>query len=189
MFTYIDFTKLPGGCVAACDRLPNLPGVYAFFRCLRVPLHADATEFAKSINAVVSQKAATVKDAKAGSLHRVTLDSWSDLSPAKKLTLDNLSNDPQFRSYLASILETVSLMQSPLYVGKAENLQKRIIQHLDPMSDLSTRLREVGIYIPKTILAYCVVDNMLFEPTPDSLFLIEELVTRICRPGFVCRVG
>ncbi len=80
------------------------------------------------------------------------------------------------------------MIQSPLYVGKASDIQVRTRQHLKPDSELAVRLRAAGIEISECTLGYAVVD-----PSPDasdeSMTLLEEILTRICRPGFVLRPG
>lgn len=87
------------------------------------------------------------------------------------------------------MIGTASLLQAPLYTGKAASLQVRIRQHLEPMSDLAVRLREVDTTINGCTLAYAIVDESPMTLNANTLFLIEEIITRLCRPGFVSRIG
>jgi hypothetical protein len=57
------------------------------------------------------------------------------------------------------------------------------------MSDLSVRLRQAGIGINRCILVYAIIDESPVPITDQTMFLIEEVMTRICRPGFVLRIG
>lgn len=189
VFTYVEISALTGGSTAACERLPDAPAVYAFFRRLQVQGNTDAETFLATITGAVKQPAAPTKTSRIGPLHRVSLESWSTMSDNKQQRLRDLASDPAFRHFLSKILATSSLLQAPLYVGKADSLQNRVRQHLEPMSDLALRLREAGISISDSILAYVVVDDPPFPLAEDALFLIEELITRICRPGFVSRIG
>ena len=100
-----------------------------------------------------------------------------------------LVQDVAFRVFLSKVVETASLLQSPLYVGKAASLQGRIRQHLDPMSDLAVRLRNAGITINGCTLAYTIVDESPVPLDDNGMFLIEEIISRLCRPGFVSRIG
>jgi hypothetical protein len=117
------------------------------------------------------------------------LECRSELSERKAERLSTLVQVAAFRVFLSKIVETASLLQSPLYVGKAASLQGRIRQHLDPMSDLAVRLREVGITINGCTLGYAIVDESPVPLDDQAMFLIEEIISRLCRPGFVSRIG
>jgi hypothetical protein len=189
VFSYIDFLDVVGGAPAACERLPAEPAVYAFFRNIKLSPHTSPEEFVALIESAISGRAAPDRHAKVGPMHRVTLECRSELSEKKWDRLFELAGSAAFRSFLAQVVATGSLLQSPLYVGKASSLQARIRQHLEPMSDLSARLREAGITVNRCILAYALVDESPVPLTDAALFLIEEVITRICRPGFVSRIG
>jgi hypothetical protein len=124
-----------------------------------------------------------------GSLHRIALDNWSSLGPRKEEALRAHSESEEFRRLLGDIMVRSSGLQSPLYVGQTGNLRRRVSQHLDPVSDLSIRLRSVGIAIGDCVLVYTEIPrNPLFGQT-QTMTLIEEILTRMLRPGFVGRVG
>ena len=187
-FSTIDLSGIVGGASAAIRRIPQEPGVYAFFRQLKISNQQDADAFVDEVLALSSQPAANNHTARCGPLHNVGLSSSSTLSSRKEAQLRELSNDSSFRKHLATTLSACTMLQAPLYVGKADQLRNRINSHLDPTSDLSTRLREVGIYIDKCVLAYTLIDDVVSLPD-SSLFLYEEIISRICRPGFVLRIG
>ena len=189
MFQYLDFSSLSGGYSAACERLPNAPAVYAFFRKIQLSEVGNGTDFVHSLLEAVRQPSAPLKRARIGPLHHIELHSFSELSLAKQHRLEVLAEDARFRNFITRIIDTSSLLQAPLYVGKTENLQTRIKQHLEPMSDLNSRLREVDIALGASILAYTVVDDGPEDLSSDVMFLIEEVISRICRPGFVSRIG
>lgn len=190
MFTYLDFSEVLGGAAAACDRLPDAPAVYAFFRNIKLASPGSAPAiFVASLEAAISARAAPDRFSKIGPLHKVTLECRSELTLAKAKKLQELAQSLPFRGFLADIVETASLLQSPLYVGKADALQARIRQHLDPMSDLATRLRDADISISGCTLAYAVVDECPLESDLQTMLVIEEIISRLCRPGFVSRIG
>jgi len=190
VFTYLDFSEVLGGAAAACDRLPDAPAVYALFRNIKLPSPSTTTSrFVAALEAAISAKAAPDRFNKVGPLHKVTLECRSDLTPAKKKKLEESAHSLPFREFLASLVEKASLLQSPLYVGKAEALQGRIRQHLDPMSDLATRLRDADISINGCTLAYAVVQDCPLVLDNQTIILIEEIISRLCRPGFVNRIG
>jgi hypothetical protein len=189
VFTYVDFSEVVGGATAATERLPDAPGVYAFFRKIWISPESPVEQFLASIETAISSRAAPDRQSRVGPMHRVTLECRSELSKKKVDDLAALAVSREFRAFLARVLQTGSLLQAPLYVGKADSLQGRIRQHLEPMSDLSVRLRDADIILSRCILAYALVAETPGKLDEDALFLIEELMTRICRPGFVSRIG
>jgi hypothetical protein len=189
VFSYIDLSEIVGGASVACDRLPAEPAVYAFFRNIKLPSLASPNDFLVSLIAAIEARSAPDRMSKVGPLHKVMLECRSGLSERKAEKLSTLVQAAAFRVFLSKVVETVSLLQSPLYVGKAASLQGRIRQHLDPMSDLAVRLREAGIAIGGCTLAYAIVDESPVPLNDADMFLIEEIVSRLCRPGFVSRIG
>ena len=190
MFSYLDFSSVLGGAAVACERLPDQPAVYAFFRNIRLPSkNSSPEEFLAAIGAAITARGAPDRSSKVGPLHTVRLECWSELSDTKSSSLDLLAQDHDFRGFLRTIIETASLLQSPLYVGKADKLQHRIRQHLNPMSDLAVRLREANITLNGCTLAYAIVDQCPVPLNLQTMTLIEEIISRICRPGFVRRIG
>ncbi len=187
-FRSIDLSDVVGGASAAVKRVPTASGVYSFFRKIKLNREDDSGEFVKEVLAYVDQPAARPHSTKCGPLHNISLESASTLSEKKLTQLHDLSSNAEFRAYLARVLSAASMLQSPMYVGKADDLQSRISQHLDPSSELATRLRQAGIVFDEAILVYTVIEES--EQRSDSvLFLVEEIVSRICRPGFVLRIG
>jgi hypothetical protein len=175
--------------VTICERLPAAPAVYAWFRTLRLQPNLDPETFAARLESLVAARAAPDHSARLGPMHGVTLEARSDLSSRKSLDLHRLATSEVFRTYVATVVEKASLLQAPLYVGKAQHLQRRIRQHLDPASDLATRLREIDIRLDECVLAYVIVEAADPHIEGESLTLLEEIITRICRPGFVLRPG
>ncbi len=194
LLSYVSLKDSRGGASGLCERLPCAPGIYAWFRTIRVAVNRGPDAFVDSLTEAIDAPAAPEWSARLGPMHRATLESRSELSPAKRRRLGVLAQDPAFRIYTARIVEAAAILQAPLYVGKAQDLQRRIRQHIEPMSELSTRLREAGIRIEECTLAYALLSTDIQEldgwsQEPQDLILIEEIVTRICRPGFVVRPG
>lgn len=189
LFTHIDLPSLIRGSDTACERIPDIPAVYAFFR--RIPnLSKLAPEsFVARIETLVGTAASPAHEARVGPLHSVTLIAASELSRLKTERLEALSHSSAFRDYLGQTLESATFLQAPLYVGKAVQLRERVRQHLEPMSDLSLRLRSQGVSLGETVLAYAEVALPEETVSDVALTLVEEIVTRICRPGYVGRIG
>jgi hypothetical protein len=185
----LNLAKIPGGSVIACQRLPEVPAVYAFFsQTLSVPT-GDADQFFQAVIDLVERRASPTHATSIGSLHRVALDNWSSLGPRKEEALRVHAESEEFRRLLGDMVVRSSGLQSPLYVGQTANLRRRIGQHLDPVSDLSIRLRGSGIAISDCVLAYTEVPPHPLFNQPQTMTLIEEILTRMLRPGFVGRIG
>ncbi len=193
ILNYAPLREAAGGSAGLCQRLPAAPAVYAWFRTIRVPVNRGPSEFVQSILAATEAAASPVWKARLGPMHAATLEARSELTALKRSQLERLAHNEGFRRYAARILESAASLQAPLYVGKAEDLQRRTRQHLEPMSDLCVRLRDAGIRLEDCTLVYALVEE---DTSTDSwasdsnvLLLMEEIITRICRPGFVARPG
>jgi len=191
MTTYqsLDLVAVPGGSTSACHRLPDTPEIYAFFsQTLHIPT-SDPEKFVEAVNQLIDRKASPTHEATVGSLHRIALDNRSTLGPKKQAMLQEHAKSEHFREVLANLVMKSSPLRSPLYVGQTDNLRRRITQHLDPTSDLSTRLRKENVALDECVLSYTLVEANIYMNQPHVLMLIEDVITRLLRPGFVARIG
>ena len=140
-FQRVDLGETLGGLPAVCERLPNLPAVYAFVRRIGPPPVHDPAAFVAAVRAAVESKAAPDHLASIGPLHKAILQSFSGLSAAKNDSLERLASSPEFRNAVRDMFLQAAPLQAPLYVGKARGLQERFAQHIKPMSALNRRLR------------------------------------------------
>ncbi len=188
VFTRIPLNRL-GGLRMVCERLPDTPAVYAFVRDIPLPPAHDANAFVESLEQSISLRAAPDHTTNLGPLHRATLQSFSELSDRKAADLREYAKVESFRQILRSVIEHAAPLQAPLYVGKATSLQTRFSQHIQPMSSLSTRLRNAGVKLEECSLLYTELNDLPEELDSSALNLIEEVLTRLLRPGFVMRIG
>lgn len=188
IFTRLSLNRL-GGLRTICERLPDTAAVYAFVRDIPLPPTHDADAFVASLEQTISLKSAPDHTTTFGPLHKATLQSFSELSERKATDLKEFAKSESFRLILRSVIEHAVPLQAPLYVGKAISLQKRFSQHIAPMSSLSTRLRTAGIKLEECSLLYTELDALPDDLDAGALNLIEEVLTRLLRPGFVMRIG
>lgn len=188
-FVTINLSEISGGLAAASEKLPNAPGIYAFYRRIPALSTTDKAAFCDAICSTIGEHAAPDHNAKVGPLHSMSLYSFSRLSERRTEWLEELAEMVEFRRVVAEVFQRLPAMQAPLYVGKARRLQERISQHFNPLSPLAIRLREVGIPLDRCILEYCLLDENMDELSDDALLLIEDIITRVLRPGFVLRIG
>ena len=188
-FIRINLSEIPGGLSAACDKIPNAPGIYAFFRRIPGLSAADKKSFCDTILSTVEEHAAPDHDATCGPLHSLSLYSFSTLSETREAQLDEHAESDEFRRVVTEVFAKLPALQGPLYVGKARKLQDRIRQHFRPLSPLTTRLRQAGIPLERCVLVYCLLDENMDTLSDEALVLIEDIITRVLRPGFVLRIG
>ena len=188
-FKRLDFAAIPGGATAACERLPNLPAIYAFFAPMPALPTKNKDAFVEALGGLVAQRASPVLNTKAGSLHHITLENYSVLSPHKVEVLDGLADDEATRQEIADLVRKCMELRSPLYVGQTATLHDRVKQHLYYKSKLSLRLSECDIGLHSCVLSYSLMPDMDIFKSSDALQFAEEVITRILRPGFVARIG
>jgi len=188
-FKKIPFGSVKGGATSACQRLPDSPAVYAFLAPVPRVSTLTPTSFVKSVMSLVQQKASPTHSRAIGSLHKVSLDNQSELSQAKQDSLEEQAKSEGFRTLLADVIAVAIPLRSPLYVGQTASLRRRIREHLDPGSGLAVRLRSAEIQIEECTLAYRLMPESDLYSDEQTLVLIEEVITRLVRPGFVSRIG
>lgn len=188
-FVHINLSEIPGGLSAACDKVPNAPGIYAFFRRIPALDPEDKNAFRQTILSTVAEHAAPDHSTTVGPLHSVSLYSFSKLSETREAQLEQYAESVEFRRILSEVFSRLPVLQGPLYVGKARKLQDRVRQHFRPLSPLTTRLRQVAIPLDRCVLAYCLLDENMDILSDEALVLIEDIITRVLRPGFVLRIG
>lgn len=189
IFTYLDIRAL--GVPSAQSRIPDCGGVYAWFRNIKIPPSLSPEQFVARVIQLVSSKGAATVSGRVGPLLRTSIEAVSDLPKPKQESLRKLAVSQLFREQLSEILSASIGLQSPLYVGKARVLRTRFSQHVSMSSDLSMRLSENDIALRDCVFAYAITDADSWQGQEDSdpNALIEDIVTRICRPGFVLRAG
>jgi hypothetical protein len=188
-FIRINLAEVPGGLASAAEKVPNAPGIYAFYRRIPALPLSDKETFCETIRSTVVERAAPDIATSVGPLHSMSLYAYSELPEGKAVLLDDLSESDAFRRCVADVFSHLAALQAPLYVGKAKKLQDRIKQHFRPLSPLTMRLREVGIPLDRCVLCYCLLDENMEALSDEELTLIEDIITRVLRPGFVLRIG
>lgn len=185
-FRYIWLNRTNGGAATAAQRLPQCPAIYAWFRDLS--FQASDDDLAQAIVHAIGSPAAVSHTRPVGPLHQVTLTATSRLPDGKTAALCEMCQVDQWRTHLRAILTRATILQAPLYVGKANNLRSRFLQHIDPLSDLAVRLRGANVDIGRSVFAYSLIDGPSAKDD-QHLLVIEDVLTRLCRPGFVLRPG
>ena len=72
-FVSINLSEIPGGLAATCDKLPNAPGIYAFYRRIPQLSTTDKDAFCETIRSTVAEHAAPDHNTSVGPLHSLSL--------------------------------------------------------------------------------------------------------------------
>jgi hypothetical protein len=115
--------------------------------------------------------------------------------------LDRIAESEDARKRLAEILERITFLQAPLYVGKTRYLRQRISEHVDGTSGLLQRLERAGIALSSCVLRFVYLTVADIEVLAragggddpkvidEVTLLVEELLTRLAPSAFVRRPG
>lgn len=186
----LNFAKFPGGALDAIRRIPaDQAGIYFWFKTFDYP--SDQEGF---LSALTKDLLAPKFPRRVGHVqpyYEVALTSSTSIGNKKKNAIDQASKNASFRKHLQKLLNLSVLFQAPLYIGKSNDIKRRMDQHLADDSKLSTRLAEHGLRITDTALLVIPLakDNSLGLDEMDDELLYEEIFSRLFNPLFNLRLG
>ncbi len=175
--------------------LREKPAVYAWYRSFNNLIDCDTAEnFLLAIDSYFDAKVSDKFNGKLGYLYDITIqESGGSLSEKRYNLLKKIAQKPNKREILSKILKDAELLQSPLYVGKAINLRKRIGDHISGYSELLNRFENAGINFRQCVLRYKYIDisdlEMLNDDAEEAVYLVEEILTRLSPAAFVRKPG
>lgn len=182
-----------------CRRaLPNITAVYAWFRDLTLS-NEDLASEEKFVNTIMQWlkdplPLAENHEADISLFYKLGITVKSENLPEKREhSLKQYAAKEDIRREIAHVLEAATFLQAPLYVGKASNrLAERVWEHVSRRnSELWNRLEQVGLSLQDCLLVYVPISS--FDNVDSNLIpleqLVEDIITRLSRPGFVRRSG
>lgn len=108
-------------------------------------------------------------------------------SKGKKI-LKIVNESKSAREQLASILECVIANFQPLYVGKADNLQDRLIEHFDRKTPVLDRIKEANVPVDDIYISF--IEDTVAVTGKDSITdTIEYILQNITNPPLTKRYG
>ena len=194
------------GSNAILRRIPeNIGGVYAWYRRFEInPVaRSDPEAFVSIILKELYKPHSATREVRLSPSTKLVVQPETVFS--KHNELKRFSQDPYFRELLILLLENSLLFQQPLYIGKANNLHRRISTHLHEGSILRERLEAAHHNLDKCRLLLvgvsetrCLLDSDDLESEDDSedeLYqleaeqLIEDILSRLFLPSFTIKYG
>jgi hypothetical protein len=103
-----------------------------------------------------------------------------------ELLEDFISNGVDARKYINSFLKQI-LFQKPFYVGKADNLQRRLKEHFAGKTKILRKIQDLNFEHETIWIGYTVFDAQIISKELNEVF--EEITQRILKPSFVERPG
>ena len=180
------------------NALPNrVTAVYAWFRDLALSEEKLASE-EKFINTILRWLEDPLPltenhEADISLFYKLGVIVKSENLPEERVnSLRQYATKENIRKEIGRALEAATFLQAPLYVGKASNrLADRVWEHVNRRSDLWNRLEQVGLSLQDCLLVYVPISNL--DDADRDLIpleqLVEDIITRLSRPGFVRSSG
>lgn len=186
----LSFEKFPGGPLDAIQRIPDeQAGIYFWFRTFNYP--SDEKGFSAALRRDLNAPKFPSRAGNIRPYYEVTIASSSQMSARKERALDTALKDVAFRTHIRQLLTQSIILQAPLYIGKSQNIRRRIADHLADDSILSKRLTEHELNITDTVLLVIPMNdevNLNLYDMEDEL-LYEEIFSRLFNPTFNFRIG
>lgn len=181
-----------GSKSAPLARIPEgVPGIYAWIRNIRMP--ESASHFENALIDEISHPKFAPRDGLIKPYYGVRISSHGALSSGKKQRLRDALKKEEFREDIRSALGLSVLLQTPLYIGKTNNLRRRISEHLDDESLLRKRFCEASIDMDSCSILIFPIDMQRCDEggEDEESFedLYEEVFSRLFLPQFSLRIG
>jgi hypothetical protein len=167
---------------------PTSSGIYAWYRRLSVDDTTDEN-FIVSIEAIMSNAAWPAMSRGKGRIGPYESDTSlrpfsRALSVSKRGMCQEMAQDPQRRASIASLVLQASVLQPPLYVGRATRLYDRVNAHLRGETHLATFLGS-DFEPSQLVLAYLETAGLPAE----THHLLEAIVGTAAIPRYAGRTG
>jgi len=198
--------RFNGRTDALLSRVPSTPGIYAFFKDIELNTE-NPDAFYNDLTREMFSKKFVDRVGSINPLYQVALRSKTEIPKSKLERIRALSEHASFRTSVSQAMKLSLIFQSPLYVGKANDLRTRLRQHYEPSSPLSHRLADAGTPIHQTSVVLLPVSDGLQNEAgnpqengdevdseagledDNQSQIFEEIFSRIFSPLFTIRYG
>lgn len=172
----------------------DIAAVYAWFQDLTLSEDVLASEekFVSTVMELFGSPLSEKRENYVGPFYEVGLMAKpKKLTTSKESALKQYAKSENIRNDIGNVLEAAVLLQAPLYIGKTNKLADRIWSHVNRRSALCTRLEIAGLSLEDCLLAYVPIPNLDITAAElaSLVQLVEDIITKLSRPGFVIRTG
>ena len=191
------------GAESVLVRVPETPGIYAWYRDIKIDTTSPESIF-QSLMAEIESPKFLPRTSSIPPVYEVSIRSLTTISNSKKAALKKELEDPMFTAQLVTAINTVTMFQAPLYIRKTRNLRRRVKDHLKPLSTHGQRLDSVGISLLQSNLLLIPIsgsdkeapeieqlsmDDSNDVPESDAETVFEEVFSKLFSPNFTVRYG
>lgn len=185
--------------------IPEAPGCYAWF----IPLWIYSEDLSQLVDHL--SRALLYDPVTRGKRELVAKFNWDAMSvqleklpnvsvtEAKAADWRRIMGDRELRAAFEQALMEASILMPPLYVGKADNLRARYIQHVEGVGMEANVFHTRFTAFAQSVGLPLTVSDLLFvciktDPDTDRALrdanvneLLEHLLMQLCRPSFSMR--
>lgn len=101
--------------------------------------------------------------------------------------LSSIKESRENRVAIANLIECLLAQAAPIYIGKADNLKNRLVQHFEGKTDFSQRLRKTSISVEDIYISYIKDEISILDESITTT--LEEILQRVTNPPLVSRYG
>ncbi|MCF6203447.1 MAG: hypothetical protein L3J59_07220 [Methylococcaceae bacterium] len=98
-----------------------------------------------------------------------------------------IKKNEEARLSLIHTLEVLVASSPPIYIGKANNLRKRLSEHFDSETNLLSNIYNAGISLDDIYISYIIDD--ISSDVDAVTTTIEEILQRLTNPPYTKRYG
>jgi hypothetical protein len=177
------------------ENVPSTSAVYAWKRKFRPPAKvlADPVALGDWIAATVKTPSAILPPRELSHyllLHGISIGGAA-LTENKLSTLKEWVTDAKSRRWLLSMVQSIEVLAPPIYIGEADDLARRVKDHLAYKTDFSLILRDkLNLEWQDCELWYCSLpEECLAIDAKRRRTLVELMVARLTVAGCTSRPG
>jgi hypothetical protein len=197
------------GVTAITARVPEGPGVYAWYRAFSPPsLDRGPDAMEEWIRDELAKPHGMPRTGTVPPVYDVSLSPSTRIPRKTSASLATHCQDPAFTHMLHRVFDISIYLQQPLYIGKATDLRARTAQHLSADSELRKRFSAARTQIEACSLLVISLDPEENAPhdvgdeasgcvlpldehveTKTQELTLEDVLSRLFRPSFTERYG
>jgi hypothetical protein len=189
------------------DRVPDSPGIYAWYYPLRVSSR-DIDTFVREVQTVLTYdaKSENIPEGDANidfawtrsELRLKIIPRGTKLSDEYRRIWELYAEDEGRFQFLRQVMMKATLLMPPLYVGKTVSLSRRLREHINGTGEDNNFRMRFTRFSSRNNLPCREVSDLLFmsvrtleseEEERDHQLeaLVEEIMKRLCRPAYSLR--
>lgn len=173
--------------------VPEYPGIYVWRRSLTHLLDPDSPkEISRKISDLIVRPSAVIPGRTIASSVRFRgiEIGVGELTEEKKHTLKQWTGSGDHAQHLARSIATLQEFFAPLYVGSAENLCARVLNHVKGETDFSFYLQdELDMGFDECVLSVFPLETTWSQKSQKYVEFLEFAAQRILGPLGVKRAG